>query len=70
MKKKHKTGYKAKGTVSDKKYISLGSDSKVQTVLAKAQTIEIKMPDGSTKIIKLPRTSFGGRLVKKGGKIK
>jgi len=27
------------------------------------------MPDGTIKIIKLPRTSFGGSLVKKGGKV-
>ena len=75
MKKKHKTkkGYKVAGKVKPRILInkpSLPNGEKTQTVVAKARTIEIEMPDGTIKIIKLPRTSFGGSLVKKGGKIK
>ena len=75
MKKKHtvKKGYKADGKVKPRILInkpSLPNGKRIQTVVAKASTIEITMPDGTIKIIKLPRTSFGGRLVKKGGKIK
>ena len=72
--KKHtvKKGYKVDGKVKPRTLInkpSLPNGQRTQTVVAKAQTIEIKMPDGTIKIIKLPRTSFGGRLVKKGGKV-
>ena len=64
MKKKYKTGKTVKPTSMGGRG---GSDK--QTILAKASTIEIKLPNGDTKIIRLPKTSFGGRMVKKGGKI-
>jgi len=68
--KKIKKGYKTGRTVGQTVSTMGGrKGSDKQTVLAKSSTIEIKLPNGDTKIIKLPKTSFGGRLVKKGGKV-
>jgi len=68
--KKIKKGYKTGRTVGETVSTMGGrKGSDKQTILAKSSTIKIKLPDGTIKIIKLPKTSFGGRYVKKGGKI-
>ena len=70
MMKKIKKGYKTGRTVGQTVSTMGGrKGADKQTILAKASTIEIKLPNGDTKIIKLPKTSFGGRYVKKGGKV-
>tara|TARA_R110000737_G_scaffold276971_2_gene283748 strand:- start:746 stop:961 length:216 start_codon:yes stop_codon:yes gene_type:complete len=70
MMKKIKKGYKTGKTVGQTVSTMGGrKGSDRQTILAKSSTIEIKLPNGDTKIIRLPKTSFGGRSVKKGGKI-
>ena len=70
MMKKIKKGYKTGRTVGQTVSTMGGrKGSDKQTILAKKSTIEIKLPNGDTKIINLPKTSFGGRYVKKGGKV-
>ena len=80
MKKKHtvKKGYKVDGKVKPRTLInkpSLPNGQRTQTVVAKASTIEIEMPDGTIKILNVPvprRERIGStkyRLAKKGGKV-
>ena len=65
--KKHKTGYKTKGTVTDKKYTPLDLDS----LLLKRKKIDEQIEMAKKRWIKGKPSTIrrGSKYVKKGGKV-